>query len=90
MVCNLCRVSGRVQGVFFRASTQQQARLLNVSGYAKNCFDGSVEVLVCGEEDNVLRLCEWLGTGPEFARVEHVDCSEHAFMDMNGFSIKQD
>jgi len=44
-----CRVSGRVQGVFYRASTRAQAQVLGVTGYARNLPDGSVEVLACGE-----------------------------------------
>ena len=47
-VCRLFRVTGRVQGVFFRASTQTAARDLGLTGYARNMDDGSVEVLACG------------------------------------------
>jgi acylphosphatase len=73
-VCVRCRVSGRVQGVFFRASTQCEARRLGVSGYAKNLPDGSVEVLACGSEAAVAQLKEWLWVGPPAARVTAVDC----------------
>jgi acylphosphatase len=85
MICKLCRVTGRVQGVFFRASTQQHARLLKVNGYAKNCSDGCVEVLACGEPDNVSRLCEWLKKGPEYAKVENLECSNHDLVKTNSF-----
>lgn len=69
-----CWVQGRVQGVFFRAATQQQARLLGVTGYAKNLADGRVEVWAEGGRDSVDALCAWLWQGPEAARVDEVRC----------------
>jgi acylphosphatase len=60
--------------VFFRASTQRQARSLGVSGHAKNMSDGSVEVLACGSESAVAQLKEWLWSGPPASRVTSVDC----------------
>ena len=48
-VCYRCLVSGRVQGVFFRASTQREAQKLGLTGHAHNLPDGTVEVLACGE-----------------------------------------
>jgi len=73
-MCRKCRVQGRVQGVWFRASTQQQARELGVSGYAKNLSDGSVEVLACGDAAKVDALCDWLWQGPPHAQVSAVAC----------------
>ena len=75
-VCKLCLVSGRVQGVFYRASTARRAGELGVTGYAKNLSDGRVEVLVCGEQQAVEALVEWLWEGPPAARVESVDVSD--------------
>ena len=75
-VCKLCRVSGLVQGVFFRASTQEKARKYKLTGYAKNLSNGDVEVLVCGETQPVELLCDWLWQGPGHARVEKVICAE--------------
>jgi acylphosphatase len=72
--CLRCRISGRVQGVFFRASTREQARQLGLGGHARNLPDGSVEVLACGPERAVAALQEWLWLGPPAARVEAVDC----------------
>ena len=72
--CWLCRVRGRVQGVWFRGSTERQARRLGVTGHALNRPDGSVEVLACGDEAAVAALREWLWVGPPAARVESVDC----------------
>lgn len=75
MICIRCKVSGRVQGVFFRASTQREARNLGITGYAKNLPDGSVEVLACGSASAVEQLGEWLWVGPPAARVSRVDCT---------------
>lgn len=72
--CLRCRVHGRVQGVFFRASTRDQARQLGLRGHARNLPDGSVEVLACGPERAVAALRDWLWLGPPAARVETVDC----------------
>jgi acylphosphatase len=74
MSCRRCYVSGRVQGVFFRASTREQARALGVSGYARNLPDGRVEVLACGPDAGVKQLCDWLAQGPPAARVSAVSC----------------
>jgi acylphosphatase len=75
MACRRCIVSGRVQGVFFRASTRTRARALGVSGYARNLPDGRVEVLACGEAQAVQSLCDWLAEGPPAARVSDVECA---------------
>jgi acylphosphatase len=73
LVARLCIVSGRVQGVFFRASTANRARELGVTGHARNLDDGRVEVLAVGPEHAVRALCDWLAVGPPAARVARVD-----------------
>ena len=75
-VCKRCFVSGRVQGVFYRASAAERASELGVTGYAKNLPDGRVEVLACGEERAVTELCEWLKQGPPNAKVEKVEIGD--------------
>jgi acylphosphatase len=65
-------MSGRVQGVFFRASTAREARTLGVTGHAINLPDGRVEVLACGTAEAVEALCRWLRTGPPSARVDNL------------------
>lgn len=68
-----CWVYGRVQGVGFRYSTQHQANILGLKGHARNLDDGSVEVLIVGEQAQVEALLEWLKAGgPCSASVEHV------------------
>ena len=66
-------VHGRVQGVNFRYYTIQQARRLGVTGYVRNLWDGTVEVVAEGVRQNVTRLLNWLHKGPRMAFVEKVD-----------------
>jgi acylphosphatase len=66
-------VKGRVQGVFFRASAQREARRLGVTGWVKNRTDGSIELLAEGEEDAIKEIVSWANHGPTAARVDHVD-----------------
>ena len=68
-----CYVAGRVQGVFYRASTRSRAEALGVTGHARNLPDGRVEVLACGSPQAVEALCAWLWEGPPAAQVTAVD-----------------
>jgi acylphosphatase len=70
------RVTGRVQGVFFRAWTADEARSLGISGWVRNDRDGSVVAQIEGEESAVRQLIELLHEGPPGARVERVDVDE--------------
>jgi acylphosphatase len=65
-------VEGRVQGVFFRASTRDEALRLGLDGYAKNLADGRVEVLAAGDDTALDALELWLHRGPPLARVTAV------------------
>jgi len=65
-------VRGKVQGVFFRASTRDVASRLGLTGHAVNRQDGSVEVLACGDADAIQSLRKWLHQGPRMARVDSV------------------
>lgn len=71
-VARRCLVSGRVQGVYYRASAQQRARAAGIAGHARNLADGRVEVFACGEERQVLEFIEWLWIGPSAAKVTEV------------------
>ena len=73
-----CRVTGRVQGVFYRASAARRAAELGITGEARNLPDGSVEVLACGGEAAVSTLIEWLRVGPSAAKVTQVEVSQVA------------
>lgn len=68
-----CVVAGRVQGVFYRASTRARAEALGVTGHARNLPDGRVEVLAYGTPQAVQALCEWLWQGPPAADVVSVE-----------------
>ncbi|MCW0202526.1 MAG: acylphosphatase [Rhodanobacter thiooxydans] len=78
-------VSGRVQGVCYRASAREQALALGLAGHAVNRRDGSVEVLACGEPAALDALERWLCQGPPAARVEAVDREELPEQVMQGF-----
>ncbi|WDE14117.1 acylphosphatase [Thalassomonas haliotis] len=83
-VCFSVTVSGLVQGVYFRASSQQVAIDYGLSGYARNLSDGNVELLICGEQGNVEKMLNWLKQGPPEAKVdglsqEQVQWQEHTF-----------
>lgn len=70
------QVTGRVQGVFFRGWTQQQANELGVTGWVRNCPDGSVEAHLTGEEEAVEQLIAKLRGGPPAAEVSDLDIRE--------------
>ena len=65
-------VSGKVQGVFFRASTKKEADKLDLKGYAKNLQSGQVEVLVQGDAESIDELRIYLYEGSEYSEVESV------------------
>lgn len=75
-ITRLLRITGRVQGVYYRASTVQQAQALGLRGWVRNRLDGSVEALVTGPADAVQTLVEWAQRGPAMARVERVAVQE--------------
>ena len=85
MECARFIVSGKVQGVFFRASARDQAQRLDLSGHAKNLADGSVEVIACGDAANIAALERWLQTGPAAARVESVSRFLETKIPLHGF-----
>ncbi len=72
VVCRSYTVSGKVQGVFFRASAAREATRLGLTGWVRNVPNGDVEVLACGEPEQLAGLEEWLATGPAMARVDAV------------------
>jgi acylphosphatase len=70
--CRRCLISGRVQGVFYRATIARRARELGVDGYARNLPDGRVEVLACGPHAAVERFMAALWAGSSASKVSHV------------------
>lgn len=85
--CRLFRVTGRVQGVFFRDSTREQALKLGLKGCARNMPDGSVEVLACGRQEAVERLGLWLRSGPPMASVSNVESKDVEDRKLRTFTI---
>jgi acylphosphatase len=84
-----CRVHGRVQGVFYRASAQAQAEALGLAGWVRNRRDGTVELVAEGPAGAVDALVRWLGQGPPAARVDAVDVEEDAPVGLApGFQVR--
>jgi acylphosphatase len=81
-------VRGRVQGVFFRDSTRGWARAHGVAGWARNCADGSVEVVLEGPMEAVDRVLRFLQTGPRSAEVADVEVTEEQVEGLEGFRIR--
>lgn len=69
------RIYGNVQGVFFRESMCRKARQLGVTGWVRNCRDGTVEAMIQGAPEALNAIIAWTRTGPELARVEGVEIS---------------
>jgi acylphosphatase len=72
LVVRRCLISGRVQGVYYRASAAQRARAAGITGHARNLPDGRVEVLACGSDHAVGEFIAWLWVGPAAAKVSDV------------------
>ncbi len=66
------RVVGRVQGVCFRYYTEREAERHGITGWVRNCADGSVEALICGDERQTQAMLSWLKHGPPSASVADI------------------
>ena len=84
------RVHGRVQGVGYRAFAQSEARRLGLSGYVRNCEDGTVEVVAEGEESTLREFLNALQRGPVGAWVQRVDADyAEATGEWRNFTIRR-
>ena len=81
-------ITGRVQGVFFRATCEQEARRLSVGGWVSNAPDGSVTGHFEGEADAVAALIAWCHDGPRRARVDEVGVRESESHHCAGFEVR--
>ena len=81
------RISGRVQGVGFRAEARRQARYLRLKGWVENLNDGSVRAVIKGDKDNCIKFISWCREGSSFSRVERVDIREMETEDLDPFEI---
>jgi acylphosphatase len=86
-VCFKVHITGRVQGVYFRSSSQQQAIDYSLSGYARNLVSGDVEVLLCGNQENINKMLAWLSHGPEHAEVDSIEHQQVPLQEHHFFSI---
>ena len=76
MICRRSFVSGRVQGVFYRATCVRKAQTSGISGFARNLDDGRVEVLSCGEPAAVDAFIAWLWEGSAASKVTAVESQD--------------
>ncbi len=81
-------VHGRVQGVFYRANTQAEARHLGVKGWVRNCPDGTVEVHAEGDESRVQQLVDWCRKGPPHAHVTHLEVQPAEPKGLHTFEVR--
>lgn len=85
--CMHCYVSGRVQGVWFRASAKEQAEQLELDGWTRNLADGRVEVFACGDQEQLELFYAWLQQGPQHAIVSECRREDLPWEEVSGFKI---
>ena len=88
MIARRVRVTGHVQGVFFRAWTRDEAQTLHLSGWVRNCSDGSVEAQIEGDEEAVEELVDLIREGPPGARVQSVEIEESDAEGSGSFDVR--
>ncbi|MFS8083337.1 MAG: acylphosphatase [Ginsengibacter sp.] len=80
-------ISGKVQGVFFRASAKKKAKDLNLTGWVKNTLAGNVEIIASGESEVLEKYIKWCHNGPDNARVENVKINNREYYSFDTFEI---
>ena len=88
MAAFYARVKGLVQGVGFRYSTVREAQRLRIKGWVKNASNGDVEIWAEGPADKLAVFLAWLGRGPQFSRVDHVDKEEKTPKNYKDFTVE--
>ncbi|MBC8047462.1 MAG: acylphosphatase [Fimbriimonadaceae bacterium] len=83
------KITGKVQGVFYRASAKQIADTLNITGWIRNDADGNVIAYAVGENENINKFIEWCRQGPPMAEVIDVYAEEYISDNVNGFEIRK-
>lgn len=85
----IVNIKGTVQGVFYRSSTETEANKLNLTGWVRNCPDGSVQALFEGDKTSIDQVIEWCRIGPQKARVSELNSRWEEYKnEFNTFSIK--
>lgn len=82
------KISGKVQGVFFRAEACEEARKWGLKGWVRNTDDGGVETVAQGEENHLQHFVTWCHEGPPGARIEKVEIFQETPEEFSGFTIK--
>lgn len=82
-------ITGKVQGVFYRANTQKVAEILGLKGFVMNQPDGSVYCEAEGEEELLVKFIQWCHHGPDKAEVTYVSINEGPFQNFTGFRIQR-
>lgn len=85
----MIRVTGKVQGVFYRATTQKQANLLNIKGWVRNESDGSVLIDAEGDAAALVQFVDWCQQGPQMARVSGVSLTEESVAGYQDFTVQR-
>ncbi len=80
-------ITGKVQGVFYRATAKEIAHQLNINGWMKNTKDGNVEAIATGNLDQLQEFIKWCEQGPESAKVKNVIVTPEVEMHFNDFEI---
>lgn len=80
-------ISGKVQGVFYRATAKEIAEKMNIDGWIKNTKAGTVEILASGSQQSLLKFSEWCKIGPEGASVSNVEVMNSDEKPEKGFKI---
>jgi acylphosphatase len=82
------KISGKVQGVWFRLNTKKKADDLNINGWVKNTIDGKVEAIFEGNEENLHKMIKWCLVGSPNSKVKKIEISKNDFQnEFNSFSI---
>ena len=82
-------ISGRVQGVWFRASVKNKAEQLGINGWVRNTDNGNVEAIFEGNEKNIEEMLKWCSHGPSLAKVDNVEVTKQpASNEFDQFSVR--
>ncbi len=82
-------VTGRVQGVYYRATAKQMADILSLKGFVRNETDGSVYIEVEGDEQMTVKFIQWCHHGPDRAEVKYVSVNEAPLVNFEGFESRR-
>ena len=82
------RITGHVQGVFFRAWTKDEAETIGLSGWVRNCDDGSVEAHIEGDETGVAEMIDLMREGPPGATVDRLESEEVDLEGLDRFEVR--